>query len=79
MASIKKISAAELSKARRAGFKRKKPKKPKTSAPLSSWEAYVDRYNRWVDDARSKVKEKASKESAKSKKKKLIEQIRKSC
>lgn len=79
MATPKKFSKSDLSKARKAGFKRKKPKRPKQSASLTVWENYVARWNNWVDDAKAKIKEKADKEREKEKKKKLITQVRKQC
>jgi len=57
MASLKKISVDELRKARKSGFKRKSPKRPKRSAGLSVLESYIARYNAWVDDARSKMRD----------------------
>lgn len=57
MATLKSISAAELSEARRAGFKRKKPKKGKLKT-MSAVEAYIARWNNWVDAARDRVRTK---------------------
>lgn len=43
-----KVSSDEIRKARKAGFKRKAPKKPKKSASLSTLESYVSRHNEWA-------------------------------
>lgn len=67
MATLKTISTKELSEARKGGFGRKKPKKPKQSASLSSMEGYIDRFNRWVDDAKQKAKEYREREALKKK------------
>lgn len=76
MATIKKLTPAELASARRAGYKRKKPKKPRASATLNALEAFVARYNEWVDGARAKIKEKAAKDSAVKKRITLQKSIR---
>ena len=78
MAALKKLSAQELSKARRAGFKRKKPKMPKKSASLTVMENYVRRWNEYVDAAKAKIKAKAQKEADKKKKESLYNQIKSS-
>jgi len=57
MATIMTISAAELKAARKGGFKRKKPKKPKQSASLHVMENWVVRYNAWCKDAKHKASE----------------------
>lgn len=67
--TISSISAAELSEARKGGFKRKKPKKPKQSASLASMENWIIRYNAWIKDAKAKA-------SDYKKAKKLKDQIR---
>ena len=76
MAAIKKLSAEELRKARKSGFKRKKPKKPKASASLTVLENWVSRYNQWVDDAKAKIKQAAEKEREKKKREDLKAKIR---
>ena len=55
MASPKKITAAEIQKARKAGVKAKKPRKPK-SKTVNSLENYIVRYNAWIDKLKSGVK-----------------------
>lgn len=55
MASLMKLSAEQLRLARKAGFKRKAPKKPKQSASLATMEGYVARHNQWVKDAKSRI------------------------
>lgn len=54
MASILKISNEDIRKARKAGFKRKKPSKPKAKTELAL-ENWIARYNNWVKDAKSKI------------------------
>ena len=63
--SLSKISNEELRKARKAGFKRKKPKMPKKSASYASLEGYVGRYNEWVKLAKEKSSEVSKKETLK--------------
>lgn len=77
MAAIKKLSAAELSAARKAGFKRKKPKKPRAGASLSALENFVVKYNAWIDAARDKMKARREKEAAAAKRVALKSQIAK--
>lgn len=54
--SLLKISADELRKSRKSGFKRKAPKKPKRSASVQVLENYISRYNSWVKDAKASAK-----------------------
>lgn len=76
MATIKKLSAVELGIARRSGYKKKKPKKPRAGASLTVLENYVVRFNEWVDGARAKIKERAKKESDAKKRVALSKAIR---
>lgn len=76
MAAIKTITPDQLRKAKKAGFKKKKPKKPKASASLTVLENWVSRYNAWIDDAKNKIKEADRKEKEKAKREKLKNQIR---
>ena len=62
MATLLKLSAEELRKARKAGFKKKAPKKPKLSSSLSTMEGYVSRHNDWVKQARTKIAENKKRE-----------------
>jgi len=55
--AISKITADELRLARKGGFGRKKPKKPKQSSTLNTLENWVVRYNAWVKDAKAKAAE----------------------
>jgi len=71
MATLAKITPADLSAARKAGFKKKRPKKPRASASLTTLENYVVRYNQWVKDARAKVSEKRTKMNNEKKRKSL--------
>jgi len=57
MATISKISAEELRLARKGGFRRKKPKKPKMNSSLHTFENWVARYNAWCKDAKHKASE----------------------
>ena len=52
MATINKFTPEELKLARKAGFKRKKPKKPSTKS-YSSMENFISRYNEWVKDLKA--------------------------
>jgi hypothetical protein len=61
------ISKAELAKARKAGFKRKPPKKPKRSASLSSLENYLLRCREFNAQAKLKIREHSKKESLRKK------------
>lgn len=65
MATLSKISTEDLRKARKAGFKKKAPKKPKQSASLATMESYVSRYNQWCKDARQKVADGKKRETLK--------------
>lgn len=55
MATPKKISDADIKKARSAGVKAKKPRKPKTKS-LNALEGYIGRYNAWIDKLKEGVK-----------------------
>lgn len=57
---ISKISSAELSKARRAGFKTAKPDKPKRDATAAQLKGYIKRHNRWVASGKKKARDEAS-------------------
>lgn len=57
MAALKKLSSNDLRLAKKAGFGRKKPKKPKRSAGVSAKESYIARWNEYVDAAKEKIKE----------------------
>lgn len=48
------LSHEELRKARKAKFKKKAPKKPK-SKTVNSIESYIEKNNQWVKDAREKI------------------------
>jgi len=76
MATANKISQSELSQARKAGFKRSKPKKPKASASLSSLENYITKYNNWVRAAKDKIASKKQKETDKKRKLDLRNKIK---
>jgi hypothetical protein len=55
MATLAKLTSEQLREARKAGFKRKAPKKPKRGATLASMEAYVARHNEFVKEAKHAV------------------------
>lgn len=57
MAKLAQLSASEKTAARRAGYKRKAPAKPKSNASLAVLERYVERYNDWVKGARAAIAE----------------------
>lgn len=56
MAKPIKITDADVKNARAAGFKRKKPKKPKSKTE-KSLNSYIERYNGWAKDLKSKAAE----------------------
>lgn len=43
----RKPTSTEISKARKGGFKRKRPRKPKSTASLDSMNNWGERYNEW--------------------------------
>jgi hypothetical protein len=49
------LSAKELSEARKAGFKRKAPKKPKRNAGLSALNGYLERVKEYERAAKAKA------------------------
>lgn len=51
------LTSKELKEARRAGFKRKAPKKPKRSAKLATLEAYAARLKDYEKDVKSAASE----------------------
>lgn len=74
--ALKKLTPVELANARKAGYKKKKPKKPRVAATLNVLENYVVKYNEWVDGARAKIKEQSKKESDAKKRVALSKAIR---
>lgn len=73
---MSKLSAEQLREARSSGFKRKKPKAPKTSASLDVWKRYEERVNAWAKAAREKIAAKKKKEADKKTKEALIRKLR---
>lgn len=63
--SVKSCSPAQLALARKAGFRKKKPKKPKRSASLATMQNYVSRYNGWMAEMRSKISDYKKREALK--------------
>ena len=56
--TAKKYTDTERRNARKAGFKRKAPKKPKMSSKSPEvYERYISRYNEWVDQMKAKAKD----------------------
>ncbi len=53
MATLIKVSSEEIRKARKAGFKRKAPKKPKRTASVTTLENYISRHNEWAKELKS--------------------------
>jgi ADP-glucose pyrophosphorylase len=51
-----KVTTDERRQARLAGFRKKKPKKPK-SRTVNAMENYISRYNDWAKELKSKAKE----------------------
>ncbi len=68
--AIKKLKPEDLKCARRAGFRRKKPKKGSIKT-ITQYNAFAERYNSWADAARAKAKEWKQKEAEKKKVKSL--------
>lgn len=64
---LKKVNETKLKEARKAGMKRKAPKKPSRNASKATLETYVKRYNAWVDDVNKAAAENAQKEAMKRK------------
>ena len=65
----KKPTSDEMRQARKAGFRRRRPKKPKMSSSKNALENYAGRYNDWCKGMRQAVKDGKERE-------KLQEQIR---
>jgi len=65
MAKLMKITPDQLKAARKAGFGRKCPKKPKKSASVAQLENYISSHNTWVKEAKAKASKKASESSKK--------------
>lgn len=57
------LDAKTLSDAKKGGFKKSKPKKPKTSASISSWERYEERVKDYEKDAKEKAAQYRKKQS----------------
>ncbi len=64
-------SPQQIALARKGGFSRKAPKKPKASASLSTLENWITRWNEWVKGVHEGVKNAQAQEQAKQKKVKL--------
>jgi hypothetical protein len=64
----------QLKAARRAGFKGKKPKKPKTKT-MAALEAWLSRYNAWCKAVRDASAQDAKNQAAEQKRKKLAQAI----
>lgn len=73
--ALAQISSEELRKARKNGFKRKRPKKPKKSAGVGVLENFIVRHNEWVKDAKAAKAKVNEKNKAKEKKAALKKQI----
>jgi hypothetical protein len=56
MAKVMYYTNEEMAKAKMGGFKKKKPKKPKSKTERSI-SNYIDKYNNWVKELKSKAKE----------------------
>jgi len=57
MAALSKISKEDIRQARKGGFKRKAPSKPRGKKTTANIESYIVRYNQWVKDAKTKISE----------------------
>ncbi len=67
--SFLKYTALELADAKKSGFRKKRPKKPRASSSYTTLENYKNRYNNWVKELKEKAKEYH-------KRKKLLDEIR---
>jgi len=76
MAKIINFSSAEKAMLNKAGFKTKRPKKPKASSSLLVKENWIGRNNEWVRKGRVKLKDYKQKIADKVKAKKIAEDIR---
>lgn len=64
--NIIKVTAEEKRRARAAGFRKKKPKKPKSKTERSLTN-YISKYNAWAKELKEKAKEGKKLEDLKSK------------
>lgn len=53
--ALSKVTAEQIRLARKAGFKKKAPKKPKQSASLATLEGYVSRHNDWAKQLKAAI------------------------
>jgi len=58
----KKPTSDEISKARRGGYRNKRPRKPKANASLPVMENWAGRYNEWCKGVKQGVKDYATKD-----------------
>jgi len=73
---ISSITADQLRKARKSGYKRKKPKKPSAKSSLTTLENWILRYNEWVRGAKESIAKRERKEKEEEKRKKLLQSIK---
>jgi hypothetical protein len=59
------LSAKELAEARKAGFKRKAPKKPKKNAGVTAFQSYLERVKEYERAAKAKAAEFRKRETLK--------------
>jgi len=64
------ITNEQLKDARKAGFRRKKPRKPRASASKATFENFIKRWNEYCTEAKRKAAEYRQRE-------KLKDQVRK--
>lgn len=50
------VSKMDIAEARKGGFKRKKPKKPKKSSSVTVWKNYEDRMQEWEREVKNAQK-----------------------
>jgi len=66
MATINKVNAEELRLARKNKFRKKAPKKPKSSSSLHVFENYVRKYNEWCKEVKQRASDERKLEKIKS-------------
>lgn len=54
MSKLISVSEEDKRRARLAGFRKKKPRKPKTKS-VASLTRYIDRYNNWAKELKAKA------------------------
>mgnify|MGYP006295888869 CR=1 FL=1 len=64
---LESVTSEQIREARKAKFRRKKPKKPKLSASKSVYKNFVNRYNDWAKAVKKAAADYREKEKLKEK------------